>query len=126
MSPKGGSNSKVAETQSRADSIKWILVGLLVIGGVVANGYYGSVAWALRAAAGIVLAGIIVAIVYHTAAGQRLWSFSKASRAEMRKVVWPTRQETMQTSLIVVVAVVVTALVLWGLDSVFISLLRLL
>ena len=38
---------------------------------------------------------------------------------ELRKVVWPTRQETIQTTLIVVAMVVVAALILWGLDKVF-------
>jgi preprotein translocase subunit SecE len=41
----------------------------------------------------------------------------KGSRTEIRKVVWPTRQETVQTTMIVVAFVVLVALLLWGLDS---------
>jgi preprotein translocase subunit SecE len=46
-----------------------------------------------------------------------LWRWLKEARTEIRKVVWPTRQETTQTTLIVVAVVLVMALVLWGLDS---------
>jgi preprotein translocase subunit SecE len=44
----------------------------------------------------------------------------REARAELRKVVWPTRQETVQTTLIVVVMVVIVALILWALDAVFV------
>jgi len=47
-----------------------------------------------------------------------LWQLLKSSRTEIRKVVWPTRQETTQTTLIVVVFVFIMALILWGIDSV--------
>ena len=50
--------------------------------------------------------------------GQKVWVFAKQSRMELRKVVWPTRQETIQTTMIVVAMVVVMALVLWGVDSI--------
>ncbi len=50
----------------------------------------------------------------------RLFAFFKNARAELRKVVWPTRQETLQTALVVVAMVVVLALVLWGLDGVLV------
>jgi preprotein translocase subunit SecE len=45
------------------------------------------------------------------------WNLIKGSRTEIRKVVWPTRQETTQTTMIVVVFVFVMALILWALDS---------
>ncbi len=101
------------------DSLKWILVLLLLAAGIYANGYYHDVAWALRAAAGIVLAALLVALILQTAKGQAAWNFIKGARNELRKVVWPTRQETIQTTMIVVVMVVITALILWGLDAFF-------
>ena len=45
------------------------------------------------------------------------WNLAKAARVEIRKVVWPTRQETTQTTLIVLGVVLLMALILWGLDS---------
>ena len=52
-----------------------------------------------------------------TAKGQAFFSLAKEARVEIRKVVWPSRQETTQTTLIVVAVVLVMALLLWGLDS---------
>jgi len=47
-------------------------------------------------------------------------SFAKESRTEVRKVVWPTRQEANQTTLIVLAATLVMALILWGLDGIIV------
>jgi preprotein translocase subunit SecE len=52
-----------------------------------------------------------------TERGGAFWNLVKGSRTEIRKVVWPTRQETTQTTVIVVVFVFVAALILWALDS---------
>jgi preprotein translocase subunit SecE len=114
----------VAKSQKKSgstlDVVKWLFVILLICAGLVANSYYqNQVAWALRAAGGIVVAAIAIAVALQTVQGQSAWNFIKGARVELRKVVWPTRQETLQTTLIVVLMVVVTALILWGLDSVF-------
>jgi len=110
------------EQATRFNGLKWTMVALLVIGGIVANSYYSNVAWALRAAAGIVLIVFALLVAVQTSAGQLFWSFAKGARVELRKVVWPTRQETIQTTLVVVAMVVVAALILWGLDTLFFSL----
>ncbi len=107
------------QEQPMFDRFKWLLVFLLLIAGIVANYYYSQVAWGIRAAAGLVLLIVIVAIAFWTKKGRQAWSFIKAARGELRKVTWPTRQETIQTTLVVVAMVVVTALVLWGLDTFF-------
>ncbi|MBS0349909.1 MAG: preprotein translocase subunit SecE [Proteobacteria bacterium] len=101
------------------DHFKWLLVLLVLIVGLGANYYFAQTAWAIRAAAGIVWGVIMVAIALWTTQGQKAWGFIKASRGELRKVVWPTRQETTQTTLVVMAMVLVTALVLWGLDTLF-------
>ena len=49
--------------------------------------------------------------------GKEVWDLAKEARVEVRKVVWPTRQETTETTLIVVAVVIFVALILWGLDS---------
>ena len=56
-------------------------------------------------------------LVRVTALGAAFWALVKGSRNEIRKVVWPTRQETVQTTMIVVAFVLLVALILWGLDS---------
>jgi preprotein translocase subunit SecE len=50
--------------------------------------------------------------------GRGIWRFAADSRTEVRKVVWPTRQETLQTLLIIAIAVLITALFLWAVDSI--------
>jgi len=106
--------------QAKYDTLKWTLFFILLIAGIVANAYFGQVAWAIRAAIGIVLALVLVGLASSTAKGQEAWTFIKASRTELRKVVWPTRQETAHTSIVVVGAVVVSSLILWGIDTIFI------
>ena len=49
--------------------------------------------------------------------GKTFWAFVQSSRVELRKVVWPSRQETMQVTLVVFVMVIVLSLFFWGLDS---------
>ena len=119
MNPKNGGSKQLAPTSSKSDGIKWLLVLVLIVGGIVANAYYSQVAWALRAAAGIVLATIVIVTAAFTVKGQSAWVFIKGSRAEMRKVVWPTRQETIQTALVVVGMVIVASIILWSLDNLF-------
>jgi preprotein translocase subunit SecE len=60
--------------------------------------------------------GILVGLQSHQ--GKSLWTFVQASRVELRKVVWPTGQETMQVTIVVFVMVVVLALFFWGLDTI--------
>lgn len=107
------------DVKKSGDSLKWILVLLLIVGGIYANTHFASVALGIRAAAGLVLAAIIIAVIGLTTKGRAAWAFIRGSRAELRKVVWPTKQETTQTTILVVVMVVVVALLLWGIDAFF-------
>ena len=70
-----------------------------------------------RAIALVVLALVAGFVALQTSKGKAFWSLLKEARIEIRKVVWPTRQETAQTTMIVVAVVLVMALILWGLDS---------
>lgn len=67
---------------------------------------------------------LIIFFLALTKKGISLFKFSKEARAELKKVHWPLRQETMQTTLIVVVMVVVVGLFLWGVDGLFIWLIN--
>lgn len=111
-------NVKTEEPKSSGrNSALWVLVVALLAGGIGAYYYFGQVAWALRAAAGLVLICILIAIGLQTTQGQSLWRFAKAARMELRKVIWPTRQETIQTTMLVVAMVIIMALILWVVDS---------
>jgi len=100
------------------NGLKWILVIVLIVAGVWANYYYSQIDWPIRLAGWIVLACITLGISSQTVAGHKAWEFSKGARGELRKVVWPTRQETVQTTMVVVGMVVLMALILWGIDSI--------
>ncbi len=100
-----------------ADRIKTGIALLLVAAGVVAYYYLQEKAAVLRLLA--VLASIVLAGgVFATGAqGKRFFGFARESVAEAKRVVWPTRKETMQTTGVVMVFAVVMALFLWAVDA---------
>ena len=104
-------------TTSRFDSIKWIVVFILVAVAVVGNSYYSDQSLLYRVLAIVAIAIVAGLVALQTAKGAAFWDLVKGSRNEIRKVVWPTGQETRQTTLIVVGFVLLVALMLWGLDS---------
>ena len=77
---------------------------------------------AIGAVVGVAVAGFIAAT---TVKGDTFLTFAKESRLEVRKVVWPTRQELNQTTLIVLAATAVAALLLWGIDGILVWLVSL-
>ncbi len=109
------SNTEVA--QGRFDSVKWVAVAVIVAAGVYGNSYFVDQALLYRVLGLLVLALVAGFIALQTLQGAAFWSLVRESRTEIRKVVWPTRQETVQTTLIVLAFVVLVALLLWGLDS---------
>lgn len=115
--------SEKTEKQSNPlDMLKWLVVFALLAGLVTANTMYGEVSVlyrALVAVAVVVIAGFIAAT---TEKGSTFLNFAKESRLEVRKVVWPTRQEANQTTLIVLAATLVMALILWGIDGILVRL----
>ena len=109
--------SKADQTTSRLDVLKWLVVFVLIAVGVVGNTYYSAESLLYRVLALLVLAIVAGVIALQTAKGKRFAQLLKEARVEIRKVVWPTRQELTQTTLIVIVFVLVVALLLWGMDS---------
>lgn len=111
-------NAKVEAPAFRFDAIKWLLVLAIVAAGVVANSQFADVALLYRVL-GMVAAGLAaVFIAVNTAKGAAFWGLMKEAQVEVRKVVWPTREETNQTTLIVLAVVLVMALILWLIDTV--------
>jgi preprotein translocase subunit SecE len=98
------------------DKIKLALALMLVAAGLGAFYFLADQALVLRILA--VLAGLAaaVAVMWTTPMGQSAFSFSRESLAEARKVVWPTRKETIQTTGAVFALVVVMGLFLWVVD----------
>jgi len=107
----------VETTASRFDAVKWVVVIILVAVAVVGNSYYADQSLLYRVLGILALAIVAGLVALQTAKGAAFWALVKGSRTEIRKVVWPTRQETVQTTMIVVAFVLLVALLLWGLDS---------
>ncbi len=99
-----------------ADRIKLSLAMLILAGGVGGYYYLAAKPDSIRVAIVLVcaIAGALVAL--QTALGRAVWEFAKGSRAELRKVVWPTRKEAVQVTLVVIAMVLTTALFLWVVD----------
>lgn len=108
---------KAEAPEFRFDLLKWLVVVALVVVGVVGNQYYSASPILYRVLALLAIAAVAAFVALQTAKGKSFFVLAKEARAEIRKVVWPTRQETTQTTLIVVAVVLVMALLLWGLDS---------
>jgi len=100
------------------DTIKLLLAAVALVGGLYAYYYYEpSVAQALRVL--MVLGGTVagIGIAMTSVQGHRLWHFIQGSRVEIRKVIWPTKQETTQTAIAVFVFTLIMMLFFWLLDS---------
>ncbi len=111
-------NAKVEEAEFRLDGLKWLVVAVLVLGGAFANSYYATdFALLWRVLVLLVVGAVAAYVAVNTAKGSSFWALLKAAQVEVRKVVWPSRHETTQTTLIVSAVVVVTAIILWGLDA---------
>ncbi len=100
-----------------ADNLKWTLVVALLAGALGAFYYFADESLLLRVIGLVAVTGIAVAIALQTAKGRLAWSMVGEARLEVRKVVWPTRKETIQTTGIVIAMVAVMALLLWALDG---------
>tara|TARA_B110000003_G_C16428485_1_gene449114 strand:+ start:37 stop:396 length:360 start_codon:yes stop_codon:yes gene_type:complete len=99
--------------------IRWF-VGMALIGlAVYGNSAFAEEALLYRVIAVIIVTGLGLFVAATTIEGREALKIVLESRTEIRRVVWPTRVELIQTTLIVLVAITIAALVLWGLDSLF-------
>ena len=106
------------QVTSSFDTLKWGVVFLLLAGAVAGNYVYGEASVLIRAVAVVVAVAVAGLIAMQTEKGSNALIFAKEARTEVRKVVWPTRQEAVQTTGIVLVVTLLMSLLLWGLDSV--------
>lgn len=105
-------------SSSRYDSLLLLASVVLLVGGMFAFYWFnGSLNAAVRMLMLIAALGAAVAIAYQTQLGRELWGYVIGARSELRKVVWPSRQEALQSTLMIAVVVLVMSLLLWGLDS---------
>jgi len=102
---------------NEGDKIKLIGAAVLGLAGLFAFYYFADQSLLMRTLMLLIVAAFVVYLVYMTAKGKRTAAFFRDSRTEVRKVVWPTRQETMQTTLTVFIIVIIVGILLWLFDS---------
>ena len=110
-------SSAQTEKSSFIDTVKLLLSAAALFSGLFSYYYFLQVSLPLRVL--MVLGGLFVgtAIAITSYQGKQLFSFIQSSRIEIRKVVWPTNQETSQTTIAVFVFTLVMGIFFWGLDS---------
>ncbi|OUR72359.1 preprotein translocase subunit SecE [Methylophaga sp. 41_12_T18] len=101
-----------------ADNIKLIVAVILMMAAIALFYTFSEYSTLLRVLGLLVAAGLSLFIASRTQMGASMLSYVGDTQTEVRKVVWPTRQETVQTTLIVILMVTVMALLLWGVDSI--------
>ena len=105
------------DKQYRLDWLKWLVVFTLLGGAIYANWYYSAESVLYRVIGFLVVLAIAAAVASQTAKGAATIELAIGARTEWRKVVWPTKQERNQTTLIVLAVILLMALILWGIDS---------
>ena len=109
-------DTKVETEKTVLDTLKLLGAGGVLLGGVVGYYYYPDVPVVVRALGVMVALAIAVVIALQSVQGQALWRFVQGSRVEMRKVVWPTREEAIQTTIAVLVFALIMGVFFWLLD----------
>ena len=109
-------NAKVETESGRLDSLKLGVAVALLAGGIVAFYYFEGHLLVLRVLGLLAVAGVSVFIAAQSNTGKTIIGFIKGAQTEVRKVVWPTRAETVQTTLAVILMVFLVGIFLWLLD----------
>jgi len=117
-------NSKSQVEASSLDTVKLLLAIGVIVGAILGFYYLDGYSQLLRVLGLLALVGVSAFIAYQTAVGRTVWEFASAAEVEVRKVVWPSRQETVQTTLIVFVMVLFMGIVLWLFDMMLGAVLR--
>jgi preprotein translocase subunit SecE len=114
------------EGASAKDNALMILAIVALLAGVVAFYWYEEDPLALRLA--MVGSGVVVAVglAWVSWYGREFWQFAQAARVELRKVVWPEREDTVRTTVLVIVFASLMGLFFWVLDLILTWLIRLL
>ena len=110
-------NDNVRQEQSSLlDTLKLLGSVLILLVGIVSYYYLIQISILFRVL--IILASVVISLVifFQTLRGKILWEFFQGSRVEIKKVIWPTRQETLQTTLTVFVFVLIMGIFFWLLD----------
>ncbi|MEI6355152.1 MAG: preprotein translocase subunit SecE [Methylococcus sp.] len=110
-------SAKADSSSSGIDIVKLVLAIIVLIGGIVGYYHFADKSLIYRVL-GVLLSGLLsMGMVLTTQLGRQFLGFLVEARVEVRKVVWPNRQETVQSTLVVVALVFLVGLILWTLDA---------
>lgn len=109
-------NTQAEATTSVLDVVKQVLSVVFVAAGVAAFYYFSEVLLLYRVLGLVAIIIVVLGIMLTTDIGRNVWGFVLESKQEVRKVIWPTREETMRTTLLVFAMVFIVGLILWLLD----------
>ncbi|EIJ68167.1 preprotein translocase subunit SecE [Pasteurella bettyae] len=114
------------EQQSKGlNTLLWVAVVVVIIAAAIGNVYLAEqFSTAIRVVGVVVLLAVALGLAALTSQGKKALAFFSESRTELRRIVWPTRPEAMQTTLIVIGVTVLTSLILWGFDSIIVSIIN--
>ncbi|TKI03121.1 preprotein translocase subunit SecE [Martelella alba] len=115
-------NTEAQGSGRSLEVLKWIVVAILLVVAIVGNYYYRDFSLPLRALVVVLLIAIAGGVALMTTKGKSTVAFAREARTEVRKVIWPTRQEALHTTLIVAAVTAVMSLILWGLDGILVRL----
>lgn len=109
-------SSNVETVNVKLDTLK-LAIAVLVAISIIAGFYvFSEHSFLLRLGGLVIGIAVSIGIAMQTEKGRSLWIFFQDSQIEVRKVVWPTRQETLQTTMIVILVVIIVSIILWLLD----------
>ncbi len=109
-------NTQVEASASVFDVVKQVFSVVFVVAGVAAFYYFSEVSLLYRVVGLVVVALVVMSLMLTTELGRNTWGFFLEAKQEVRKVVWPTREETVRTTLLVFAMVFIVGLILWLLD----------
>jgi preprotein translocase subunit SecE len=117
-----------AETgvSNKLDTFKLVIAVVVLLAGIAGFYFYAEESLLYRVLGLLVLVGIAVGVIYTTQMGRSIVGFGREARAEVRKVVWPTGQETVQTTIMVVAFVLVLGIFMWVVDYILLKAVQLL
>ena len=99
--------TKVEEQPTVVDTAKLALAIVILLAGLVGYYYFADSSTLLRVLGVIVALAVGAVVAFTSLQGRQLWKFIQGARVELNKVVWPTREETIQTTLVVLVVALV-------------------
>ncbi|MDQ5939072.1 MAG: preprotein translocase subunit SecE [Pseudomonadota bacterium] len=110
-------NTQTEASISVFDVVKQVFSVVFIVAGIAAFYYFSDFRLLYRVLGLIAVLGVAVGMLATTAWGASITTFIADSKIEVRKIVWPTKDETTRTTLLVFAMVSVVSLVLWLLDT---------